>query len=327
MATKLSEKPKTAGTSTVHFTEPVDENDNDVPEVNYTLGQKYQGGARRQVKTFGSRQKSGRKPLQERSSNSGRGYRRGRRLYPSWMRGVKGCFVCGLDHRANTRHPKEEVMEAIKRLKQQHPIALLTVADMEAVYLMIRSDDEESDDQQAEVRWAGEEGEQTDDAEYAYTTEADWDITEESLANSAFIHGTSYDPSAMLTTMRDRLSRHTSRKFEGIRFDTACNRRSVISLSQYRSYCKDFGIGQAIRSEKGRGVVGLGGFQSGIGRVRIQIPFPALRLVIDVDFLVVRQDIPALLSVKDMIDNGIDISIENKCAYHNGLTQPLSLVN
>lgn len=36
--------------------------------------------------------------------------------------GDQGCFVHGKYHRANTRHPRDEVTAAINRLKQKTPI-------------------------------------------------------------------------------------------------------------------------------------------------------------------------------------------------------------
>lgn len=43
---------------------------------------------------------------------------------------MKGCFVCGKDHRSNDRHNREEVTEAINKLKARYPTALLTVEDL-----------------------------------------------------------------------------------------------------------------------------------------------------------------------------------------------------
>ena len=66
--------------------------------VHYSLGKQYGGDAKRIY----------RKPWMNRKNvnttgNSQNNFNR-RRLSPRWMQGVKGCFVCGEDHRANTRH-------------------------------------------------------------------------------------------------------------------------------------------------------------------------------------------------------------------------------
>lgn len=47
---------------------------------------------------------------------------------------MKGCFVCGKDHRANEKHEREEVSAGIKRLKEEHITAMLTVADLDVLY-------------------------------------------------------------------------------------------------------------------------------------------------------------------------------------------------
>lgn len=88
----------------------------DDPEVNYTLGQKYQGGARRQTKSYGNEKKTFGTPWKDRPNKPRRDNRPGRIQSPGWMRGIKGCFVCVQDHRANTKDKggKEEVMGTIK---------------------------------------------------------------------------------------------------------------------------------------------------------------------------------------------------------------------
>lgn len=59
------------------------------------------------------------------------------------MRGVKGCFVCGKDHRANTKHPRDEVTTAINGLKEKHPSSLFTIEEMYSVMMMAQTDDED----------------------------------------------------------------------------------------------------------------------------------------------------------------------------------------
>ena len=71
------------------------------------------------------------------------------------MKGVKGCFVCGQDHRANTRHSREEVSESIEKLKAKHPQALLTVEDLAYIVDLVSSpDEEESEDDM--TQWVDE---------------------------------------------------------------------------------------------------------------------------------------------------------------------------
>lgn len=53
----------------------------------------------------------------------------------SWMRGIRGFFVCGaLKHRGRERHSREEVAEAIRKLKESDPSALITGEELDAIY-------------------------------------------------------------------------------------------------------------------------------------------------------------------------------------------------
>lgn len=75
------------------------------------------------------------------------------------MRCGKGCFVCGKDHRANQKHPGEEVTSAIEKSKSRHPTTLLTVEDLSEIGDMMASDDDETTtDSELLVMWA-EDGE------------------------------------------------------------------------------------------------------------------------------------------------------------------------
>lgn len=60
------------------------------------------------------------------------------------MRGVKGCFFCGRDHLENEKHSRDEVKEAVRKLKAKNQTALITVEDLVLVTdtLIIESDDE-----------------------------------------------------------------------------------------------------------------------------------------------------------------------------------------
>lgn len=49
-----------------------------------------------------------------------------------------------------------------------------------------------------------------------------------------------------------------------------------------------------------------------LGMVKIQIPFKGIGLIIEVDFLVLQQEVPTLLSLLDMFLNGLGISVQ-KC--------------
>lgn len=84
--------------------------DNDENETHYYLGKSYWGDARRAtkkplMKIPGTFRKDGMRNDLRRTSNL------------VLMRGVKGFFVCGENHRSNTRNKKEKVTGAIQKLK------------------------------------------------------------------------------------------------------------------------------------------------------------------------------------------------------------------
>lgn len=70
------------------------------------------------------------------------------------MKGVNGCFVCGQDHRANKIHTKEEVNEAVKKLKEKHPQELLTVENLAIVVNIVTSTDVDEGDDKEDNRLA-----------------------------------------------------------------------------------------------------------------------------------------------------------------------------
>lgn len=65
----------------------------------------------------------------------------------------------------------------------------------------------------------------------------------------------------------------STKLFKGIRIDTCCNMRSIISISQYDAYCEQFGLESAMIPAGGIRVTGIGGIQVPVGAALIQIPF------------------------------------------------------
>lgn len=57
-------------------------------------------------------------------------------------------------------------------------------------------------------------------------------------------------------------------------------------------------------------VTGIGARQRAKGMYMMQIPFKYLNLIIDVDFMVIVSDVLTLLSIRDMVTNGLDIPIQ-----------------
>lgn len=62
-----------------------------------------------------------------------------------------------------------------------------------------------------------------------------------------------------------------------------------------------------------------------IGQARIQIPFKQYGIFIDVVFSILEENALSLLSNMDMIDNGLDISLQGRYVYIGRHRQPLTL--
>lgn len=62
-----------------------------------------------------------------------------------------------------------------------------------------------------------------------------------------------------------------------------------------------------------------------MGIATIQIPFPMLELVVDIEFLLVSGPMPILLCTRDLILAGLDIFIHNCNIQHEGRTQNVAL--
>lgn len=148
----------------------------------YSLGRTFGGGAKRKTKRPFKGGRPGAKYSGQGQSNSDRRYGNGQ-LRSSWMKGVKGCFVCGKDHLANSRHSREEVTAAIEKLKAKPPRALLTVDDLHSVVNMaIQESDEDIDhSSDGEVMWNQEDSDSAE-SDIAYMAASDAKAVETALA-------------------------------------------------------------------------------------------------------------------------------------------------
>lgn len=72
------------------------------------------------------------------------------------MNGVKGFFVCCKNHRANTKHSREEVIAAVKNLKERQPQALLSVENLETVANMAEMFDEDKENDPKRKKYNGQ---------------------------------------------------------------------------------------------------------------------------------------------------------------------------
>lgn len=71
----------------------------------------------------------------------------------------------------------------------------------------------------------------------------------------------------------------------------------------------------------------IGGNVNVIGKVTIQIPFYGLNLVIYVEFLVLRESIPTMISMQGMILNGLDLYLQKRHVSHGTLGHNLVMEN
>ena len=100
-----------------------------------------------------------------------------------------------------------------------------------------------------------------------------------------------------------------------------------MSLSQYKAYRREFQVPCRINRSEVRSLNGLGGRQTPIGTVTIPITSKHPKLVMDVKFCIINNHIYTLLSMKDMLDNGIDLSIKRRTMFHKHKEHQLALEN
>lgn len=70
-----------------------------------------------------------------------------------------------------------------------------------------------------------------------------------------------------------------------------------------------------------------GGTKRSVGTVRLKIPLRKLNIITDVDLFLLSENVPSLLSMKDMVENGLDISIQDCTERYGDRTQALSVEN
>ena len=297
IAALLSSEPNSAGSFTVSCS--------DDEEIYYGLGQRYRGQAQRRI-SFPQRRPRFRRKDETRKK----------------LALIKGCWVCGKDHLAWKFHSEKEISAALEEHKKDGVyLSIEGVADFAGQYLAEMEDESDED---------GERG-----LDSAMLVDEVSDINcdlEKNLANNAFAHSCGFvrEHSKRMKEMTYALSdcRESQAGFNGILMDTGANRSSVISLSQYLAYCREYGIPASLDKSKAGSVRGLGGKQSSLGTATILIPFYNLQIVADVEFRVIEDDtVPTLLSLSDMKRIGIDMSIQRNCVSFLGKEQKLVYEN
>jgi hypothetical protein len=268
-----------------------------VSEANYGLGQRYRGDARRRFSgESGRKEKTSKRPISQ----------------------IKGCWVCGKDHRARSHHTQQEIQVALQKHKKNGSyVAAEDVIDAFAA--------EGASSESGSAEESEKEG--------SYTVCEVRDINkmlERELSNTTFVHSCGFI-TARETEMKQmknelKMPAESASKFKGIIIDTGANKSSLMSLEQYRAYCKVFKVPASIRGTR-KMFKGIGGSRRSMGSVVIAIPFPMLGICADVEFQIINEDVPTLLSLRDLRNTGVEISIQNNSLKLMGREQPLTAKN
>lgn len=177
------------------------------------------------------------------------------------------------------------------------------------------------------VKWAKEKADDDgDNSDFAYIATNDAVSLKRTFDNTAYIHGMNSTSSMeeAIAVMHYQLRQGPDTVFDGIKLETTANRRSVMRRMQYEAYQRELFLRISIKSAE-RHLECILGASAVIGTARIQIPFSALRMIIDVEFEIIDEDVTSLLTIRDMIDNGLDISLQERYLHVGKLRQPLTL--
>lgn len=72
-------------------------------------------------------------------------------------------------------------------------------------------------------------------------------------------------------------------------------------------------------------VIGIGGNLKIIGNPSIQVEFQYLKLITDVDIILISEDIPSLLYMRNMTENDLNKYLQKCHVSFNGRTQKLEM--
>lgn len=62
-----------------------------------------------------------------------------------------------------------------------------------------------------------------------------------------------------------------------------------------------------------------------MGSTVVQITLKDIVMVIDVELLLLSDEFPSLISLRDLVENGLNISIQDFVIKHDGMEQPLTI--
>lgn len=245
------------------------------------------------------------------------------------MRSVKGCFVFSQSHRENYKHPQGDVKVAVNILKVRLPTAPVTVSDM-AFILDLCAQADHNPDYYDKIAAEWVQRKDTDsDSSLAFVESADLVEIEQNLSSSSFLHRRRIPQSrtTALLGMHAQLGTNPDHPFLGVHLETGTIMSSMMLRGQCAAYCEEFGVRSSLIPGNGASVQGIRGRRTSIGTALIRIPFCNLNLAIDVDFLVIPDNLPSILCMKDMVDNRLDIRIQNHTDGFRDLTHALKMAN
>lgn len=122
-----------------------------------------------------------------------------------------------------------------------------------------------------------------------------------SLSNYTFCYGRMDKITrAAMKEVEDALKAAVEKEFEGNVIDTGANRSSMMSLSQYRIYCEEFGVVAQLDKSRSKSIRGLTEKATSLGSTKLPIPFKDLGVFIDIEFQIMKDDVPSLLSLSDL---------------------------
>jgi len=233
---------------------------------------------------------------------------------------VKGCWVCGKNHLANKFHSRDEVEKALAKLKGNG--AYVLAGDVFDV--LVAEEGESSTSESGSIVIEDENCGMLAVEVSDLNTEL-----EVNLSNNAFIHSCGF-----FTERRNDIQKMNAAlavnerksEFNGMIIDTGANRLSIMSLQQYRAYCREHGVPSSISKDRRR-ISGLGSKHYSIGTATISIPFPSIGLICDVNFHIFEDNVQTLLSRRDLKSTGIDLSVQRDCLHFMGKEQKLIVEN
>lgn len=151
-----------------------------------------------------------------------------RKISSNLFKFVKGCFVCGKERKAITLYLRLEIREAIDKLKQRNPSAMIAIDDLVYISNELCENDNKSDDG---LVYKNDIEHNESDSYGVKDQNKSIKLEEQRLSNNSFIHGSSFNLDYDKNIKFMNLARTTESipKFRGIRLYTCCNNSLFMS--------------------------------------------------------------------------------------------------